>query len=211
MDSHQEKCPCEKNEHIQESDESVSDSSPSKEKRKISLTSLGFNLKRGHSLHFKSKKNKVCNESTSSSSTSTSPNNNNSKKSPKWGLKFNCIKKEPKVVATTEPQNCCKCTCYRRTEEHHLGAGVVFESPACEPLENSISSQGVESPVETTSTITKIQNDVPEYCSQPVQVETIENVQTNRAIYSTCNNSMIAPLPEISWYGSLKIFCYHKC
>lgn len=204
MDPHQEKCPCEKSEHVQESDESVSDTSPSKEKRKISLTSLGFNLKRGHSLHFKSKRNRTCNESTSSSSTSTSPNSSNTKKSPKWGLKFNCIKKEPKVVATIEPQNCCKCTCYRRTEEHHLGAGVVFESPTSDNSENSTTFESNKPVTEITSNVNKTQ-DVPEYFPEPVNIDAVENVQTNRAIYSTCNNSMIAPLSEISWYVILLI------
>lgn len=195
MESNYEKCLCEKTDQVQESDESVSDSSsPSKEKKKISLTSLGFNLKRGHSLHFKTKRNKVSSESSSSSSSTSPSNTSSSKKSPKWGLGFNCIKKEPKVVASVESQNCCKCTCYRRTEEHHLGAGVVFESTG-----NEADSSNENSRTLCGNSRNNSQADVPEYFADAVRVETIENVQANKGIYGCTNNSMIAPFPEMSW------------
>lgn len=196
MDSNQEKCNCEKNEYVPESDESTSDSpSPSKEKRKISLTSLGFNLKRGHSLHFKSKRNKISNESSSNSIGATSNGSTNTKKSPKWGLRFNCIKKEPKVVAAAEPQNCCKCTCYRRTEEHHLGAGIVFDSS--DALVQNEASKPLS---ESLGTVHKPQGDIPDYFSEAVRVETVENVQANRGLYGSSNNNIASDnLTEITW------------
>lgn len=128
MESNNDKCTCDKSENAQESDSSNSDTSPSTKdkKNKISLQSISLHLRRGRSLHFRPKRSKKCGESTSCS-TSTSPNSSiNLKKAPMWGLRFNCSKKEPKIVSSVDNQNCCKCTCYRRTEEHHLGAGVVF-------------------------------------------------------------------------------------
>ncbi|XP_065162111.1 uncharacterized protein Socs36E isoform X2 [Atheta coriaria] len=124
-----------------------------KEKKKLSLTSLGFNLRRGRSLQFKTKRTKKtthCANGTTSSTpsasesgtSSTTPTTSGSgggmlKKSPKWPLKFSCTKRdrerererEAKNVATApDAPSCCRCMCYRRTEEHHLGAGVVFDS-----------------------------------------------------------------------------------
>lgn len=131
-----EKCTCEKSDVTQDSDSSNSDLSPGTKdkKNRLSFQSLGLHLKRGRSLHFRPKRSKKQSESSSANSSPSS------KKTPIWsGLKFNCARKEPKVVQET--QNSCKCTCYKRTEEHHLGAGVVFNEAVAgaepETLENS--------------------------------------------------------------------------
>ncbi|KAK6623629.1 hypothetical protein RUM43_009481 [Polyplax serrata] len=64
------------------------------------------------------------------------------KKRSTWVLKFNCAKlktgfhgSSSSFVESDIPQpnivcDSCVCTGYRRTEEHHLGAGVVFEANA---------------------------------------------------------------------------------
>ncbi|XP_044270078.1 suppressor of cytokine signaling 5 [Tribolium madens] len=118
-----EKCNCDKSEPSQESDSSNSECSPKDKKIKISLTSLGLNLRRG-----RSKRNKKSNQITPSTSSGAGTSKEITKKSPKWGIKFNCAKKEPKVAFVEESTNCCKCTCYRRTEEHEAGPGTVFAS-----------------------------------------------------------------------------------
>lgn len=65
---------------------------------------------------------------------------NNVKKRNTWVLKFNCAKlktglngSSSSFVDSDIPEtnivcDSCVCTGYRRTEEHHLGAGVVFEA-----------------------------------------------------------------------------------
>ena len=61
------------------------------------------------------------------------------KKRNHWVLKFNCsrlktgcgsVSSSSETYLPEQHTNCdsCVCTGYRRTEEHHLGAGVVFES-----------------------------------------------------------------------------------
>ncbi|KAL0273494.1 UNVERIFIED_CONTAM: hypothetical protein PYX00_006141 [Menopon gallinae] len=65
---------------------------------------------------------------------------NNVKKKNNWVLKFNCAKlksglscpsssfAETDLPESSAVCDTCICTGYRTTEEHHLGAGVVFES-----------------------------------------------------------------------------------
>ncbi|XP_014259315.1 suppressor of cytokine signaling 5-like [Cimex lectularius] len=61
------------------------------------------------------------------------------KKRPHWVLRFNCARlksgsnssgcsSEPDIAEPNIGLESCVCTGYRRTEEHHLGAGVVFEA-----------------------------------------------------------------------------------
>lgn len=117
-----EKCVCDETEASQESDLNAADSPPSKDKKpKLSLSSLGLNLRRGRSLHF-SKRTKKNQDSVSTSETPSSSNSSNSlnsaiKKLPKWGLKFNCAKKVSKSLLNAANQNCCKCTCYKKKDE----------------------------------------------------------------------------------------------
>ncbi|XP_068892301.1 suppressor of cytokine signaling 5-like isoform X2 [Tenebrio molitor] len=127
-----EKCSCDKSEPSQESDSSNSESSaaPKDKKIKISLTSLGLNLRRG-----RSKRNKKAHQTTPSSSFGASTSKEITKKSPKWGIKFNYTKKEPKVAFAEENTNCCKCTCYRRTEEHEAGPEAANEGDFAESRE----------------------------------------------------------------------------
>lgn len=172
MDNNSEKCTCDKSDNTQESDSSSSDASPNTKKNKISLQSLGLHLRRGRSLHFRSKRSKKNDESSSSSSTNSSPTSSSSlKKSPIWGLKFNCSKREPKV-SSVENQNCCKCTCYRRIDEHHLGAGVVFENEPVqknEPVQENIVNENQNAEVRE-----RIENN---YQPEEVRIETIDNVE----------------------------------
>lgn len=116
-----EKCACDEAESTQDSDSSNSGESPAaKEKKsKISLTSLGFNLRRGRSSHFSSKRTKKDQNSPTNETSSSSGLTLNTaiKKFPKWGIKFNCAKREPKSLMNQENQNCCRCTCYKRKDE----------------------------------------------------------------------------------------------
>uniref|UniRef100_A0A069DZ01 Putative suppressors of cytokine signaling-5 n=1 Tax=Panstrongylus megistus TaxID=65343 RepID=A0A069DZ01_9HEMI len=61
------------------------------------------------------------------------------KKRPHWVLRFNCARlksssnssggsSEPDIAEPNIGVESCVCTGYRRTEDHHLGAGVVFET-----------------------------------------------------------------------------------
>lgn len=96
-----------------------------KGKKSNSLTLLAQNLRRGRSLNFTNKRVRKCNRQTKEPLASTS--NSSKNKSNKWVMKFNCAKKERNCPEETQNMKCCVCTCYRRTDEHHLGAGVVFQ------------------------------------------------------------------------------------
>lgn len=74
---------------------------------------------------------------TTSKNTQTSKSG--SKKLNHWVLRFNCTRPKSKSQKSNSPTesvpesnnvNCdtCVCTRYRRTEDHHLGAGVVFDA-----------------------------------------------------------------------------------
>lgn len=124
-------------------------------KKSNSLTLLAQNLRRGRSLNFTNKRvRSKCSRQINGgkeaavASTSSSPSPSNStindscgsstkNKSPKWVMKFNCAKKERTCTTTEDNRDmkCCICTCYRRTEEHHLGAGVVFQQQE-QPVDN---------------------------------------------------------------------------
>lgn len=80
---------------------------------------------------------------------------NNVKKKNNWVLKFNCAKLKSGLscpsssfVETDLPESSvvcdsCICTGYRTTEEHHLGAGVVFESePPAEHTSKALVKKG---------------------------------------------------------------------
>lgn len=88
------KCVCEEG-------ESSSGTSP-KDKRipRLTLSSLGLNLKRGRSLHLNAKRGPKKEEEGSMLR--------------KWGLKLGCTKKAPKPP---EREGCCSCTCYKKKEE----------------------------------------------------------------------------------------------
>lgn len=98
-----EKCSCDEPDLVEID---FCEASSSKDKRsKMNL----FGLCRDKSLPFSSKRNK---KSVSVSASSTSKNI--VKKSPKWGIKFNCTKKETKTAFNPGNQNnCCRCTCYK--------------------------------------------------------------------------------------------------
>lgn len=70
-------------------------------------------------------------------------------KSNKWVMKFNCAKKE-KHCPDDRNMKCCVCTCYRRTDEHHLGAGVVFQSEE-NPEQNEVKEEKEESELEAST------------------------------------------------------------
>ncbi|GLV32059.1 Suppressor of cytokine signaling at 36E [Carabus blaptoides fortunei] len=116
-----------------DSSESCHGASNHKNKKTNSLTSLAQNFRRGRSLNFTNKRT-TRKSGRQSKDTITSPGTS-SKKSGKWVMKFNCTKKERKCTEDTRNMKCCVCTCYRRTDEHHLGAGVVFQHE--EPVETS--------------------------------------------------------------------------
>lgn len=133
------RCSCE--DKTLESD-NESPSPKESKKSKISLHSIALNLRRGRSLNKRTKKSSS-NYSSDNSSENTPPSsvNNNfnsnssslsnvagssttssSKRSTKWPLKFYCGKKEQRTVSPvrqeTQSQSCCKCSCYKKTEEY---------------------------------------------------------------------------------------------
>lgn len=117
-----EKCSCDET----ESDTSANDSPQSKDKKstKLSLSSLGLNLRRGRSMHFARRTKKTQEPSTSETpSSSVAVLNSAIKKFPKWGLKLNCVKKVSKSFLNATNQNCCKCTCYKKTDEGDVACG----------------------------------------------------------------------------------------
>lgn len=76
------------------------------------------------------------------------------KKRNHWVLKFNCsrlrtgcgsVSSSSETYLPEQHKNCdsCVCTGYRRTEEHHLGAGVVFEAS---PLSGQTSASNLLQP-----------------------------------------------------------------
>ncbi|KAK7866801.1 hypothetical protein R5R35_005235 [Gryllus longicercus] len=84
-----------------------------------------------------------------------SPKDNaaNKKKRNHWVLKFNCARlkgggncagagSEPEIPEPNVGCENCVCTGYRRTEEHHLGAGVVFDATPSteEPTRSELAS-----------------------------------------------------------------------
>lgn len=128
-----EKCTCDKSEPSQESDSSTSENSsaPKDKRMKISLTALGLNLRRNRSKRSK----KPSGNTPTTSATSTCKEI--AKKSLKWGgIKFSCAKKEPKVAFVDDISNCCKCMCYRRSEEQ----GIV--EPVKENQEQEVAAGG---------------------------------------------------------------------
>lgn len=112
-----------------------------KNKKSNSLTLLQ-NIRRGRTLNFTNKRVRKCGRQGKEPSTSTSSGSKN--KSNKWVMKFNCAKKDRACTEDSRNMKCCVCTCYRRTDEHHLGAGVVFQQDS----EAQCSGEGLsESPV----------------------------------------------------------------
>lgn len=87
-----------------------------------------------------------------------------------------------------ETQSCCQCTCYRRTDEHNLGAGAVFGG------ENVIASgEPVVEPSDEASggnevVVDSINNELPETSAQEDRSTPEPPVETvNREVYSTGN------------------------
>lgn len=174
-----------------------------KSKKSSSLSSLAQNLRRGPSLNFANKR--LRKSGRQSKDLATSPSSS-SKKSPKWVMKFNCTKKERKC--TEEAKNkCCVCTCYKRTEEHHLGAGVVFQTnESVETNEDSTKSI-------TNDSITLENNEIAAEVSQPSSIQhspSVENIEeantpSTHEVYGSIagpNNTSIilrSPLIDISW------------
>lgn len=189
MNGDREKCSCEKSELV-ESDSSNSESAHSKEKRsKISL----FGLRRARPLHFASKRSKKTPMSAGTSGSSI-------KKSPKWGIKFNCTKREPKVAFNEENQNCCRCTCYRRTNESSgSNEAVPAEDDGKTPAEASVSG---------SSNVDVEYNDNRPQVAALEQIPTVEIEQIDgiRGIYSTApvanaisNIIISAPFLDMQW------------
>lgn len=198
--SNGDRCSCDKSELV-ESDSSNSESQASSKdkKSKISL----FNLRRARPLHFTSKRNKKSAPLSTSPSTST----NSIKKSPKWSIKFNCTKKEPKVAFNQENQNCCRCTCYRRTNDHFSGTNTVATNDTSEktPTEASVSSSSSNVDVRECSESPAAQ------AGPSDQIPNIEIEQTDgiRGIYSTApatssipNIIISAPFLDMQWMRS---------
>ncbi|GJQ79661.1 hypothetical protein Trydic_g5816 [Trypoxylus dichotomus] len=179
-------------------------------KSKLSLSSLALNLRRGKSLNKRTKKSQSNyssdSDSTSasnansqtnspSSSSSSSPSSNggigasnsssgSSKKSTKWPLKFYCGRKEQRTVSPvrqeSQNQSCCKCTCYKRTEEHQAVADVVLpseeEAEEVPQVQESNVSTNDEVPIVEPPVVAEENNVVPEPVPPPQPPTPIVNV-----------------------------------
>lgn len=196
MNANGDKCTCE-----EKSPESDCESPSPKEskKSKISLSSLALNLRRGRSLQQKNKRSKKTSSNVCCESANTSPsaNNNlggscsnatsNSKKSNKWHLKFYCGKKEQRSVSPVrqETQSCCKCTCYKRTEDP-LGSGIVFTDEGASSSKESTSDVVVEPVVDEihvpeviVNTVEEIENSDPNAIREAEQSDNGRNQLTH--------------------------------
>lgn len=155
-----------------------------KNKKSNGLTLLAQNLRRGRSLNFTNKRHRKCNRQTKEPTPSTS---NTKNKSNKFLLKFNCAKKEKNWTEDPLTMKCCVCTCYRRTEEHHLGAGVVYqEEEATQTVEENDSVNkteiGAESHVESSENNTTAN-------ALPVAAENVpNNVNNSTDVYGNLVN-----------------------
>lgn len=96
---------------------------------------------------------------TTSKNTQTSKSG--SKKLNHWVLRFNCTRPKSKNSKSTSPTenvpesndvkcDTCVCTRYRRTEDHHLGAGVVFDA---DPPVQAVEVQNEEEDEEPSNNI----------------------------------------------------------
>ncbi|KAK4873419.1 hypothetical protein RN001_015448 [Aquatica leii] len=182
--SNNDKCTCEGSDQPKENIAIDEESTSKERKSKISLTSFAFSLRRGRSLNLTGKRSKK------NTQTTTCPNT--SKKSPKWVMKLNCSKKEPKGNETTN--SCCQCTCYRRTGEHHLPPPVVVtDTVSTQSNESSSSAPVAPAPV----------NEQPQ-----ARVEEI-NEALNRGVYSNSSGNIIlsAPFVDIQWIRSIHEDC----
>lgn len=226
MDS--DRCTCDKSESPQDtgSDTSTSSSSSStslspttrEKKHKIRLTSFALNLRRGLMLQFKASSKRSQKKSQPASVASPSSSSSSAccevaapdkciKKSPKWPLKFHCTKKESKNVAHAEAPNmccmCCTCICYRRTEEHHLGPGVVFETANEAASSNNISMASAaaveQQPVEEVPSVIR---------QEPVVVAEAAKNDVDNGIYGSNNvQSIVVNPPSIDWVCSVHEDC----
>lgn len=189
-----ETCTCETTDSHKEKEtkpinESSSSTATIKERKpKISLTSFGFNLRRGRSLNFSNKRSKKNSQAPVGTNVSALSN----KKSSKWVMKLNCSKKDSK----NEGQSCCQCTCYRRTGEHHLGAGVVFSNDEVQQ-ERSVPSTSIAHAASTSTEA--VVHDHPQ--SNAAAAITQQTDSINRGVYSNSSGNIIlsAPLIDIHW------------
>ncbi|XP_019865535.1 suppressor of cytokine signaling 5 [Aethina tumida] len=178
-----EKCSCDKAEQTFESDSSSSDSPNTKEKKsKIPF----FNFHRGRSLHFTKRTKK----STSPVAGSSKTSGTTIKKSPKWKIRINCAKKEPKVAYNHSNENCCTCTCYKRTEE------TTQDPPGCASAE----VQTVEAPNvvdEGGVNCGLINEDADVVVVEPQVMQADDDV----VIYGTAASNIVinAPFADMHW------------
>ncbi|KAJ8910835.1 hypothetical protein NQ315_015570 [Exocentrus adspersus] len=192
--SNEEKCSCDKSELV-ESDSSNSES-PLSSKDKKSKISL-FSLRRARPLHFASKRSKKSPQPSSSTNTSI-------KKSPKWSIKFNCTKKEPKVAFNQENQNCCRCTCYRRTNDTSSNTNLASNDVGEKASPDSSSTCSGSSNVDADSGENRAQAGSDQ--SPDVEIEQADGI---RGIYSTApatssipNIIITAPFLDMQWMRS---------
>ncbi|KAL3284533.1 hypothetical protein HHI36_018691 [Cryptolaemus montrouzieri] len=186
-----DKCSCDRGDKSPESDSSNSES-PSGfklKKSRISLPSLGFNLRRGRSLNFTAKKNR---KSPSDEENGAAISNGGSssgamKKSPKWAIKFNNTKKESKItLPTQEESNCCKCTCYKRKDENILEEPNATASSVDVSISEATVSQEYRTPGDDF--------DESIYSVAPVQPSVVVNapffdVECIRTIHEDCDEA----------------------
>lgn len=180
-----DKCSCDDPE-IEETE--FCDVTFSKDKRsKINI----FGLCRDKSLPFTAKRNKKSNASTSSSS------KNITKKSPKWGIKFNCTKKENKTAFNSGNQNCCRCTCYKHTNENELP--LAPSSSEFTEEHERLTGQASSS----NNTYNDNEMDVVDHSLNHEETSSARNlysvVQNSLQVNSIPNLIVTAPLSNLQW------------
>ncbi|KAG5874641.1 Suppressor of cytokine signaling 4, partial [Gonioctena quinquepunctata] len=114
-------CICEEPQSVEAGPSSAQESQAPVQTTKEKRSRLNlFGLCRDKPLSFAVKRSKKPPQSSTCMSTNVAL----MKKSPKWGIRLSC-RKEPKTSYAQENQNCCRCTCYKRTSA---------ESSACNTM-----------------------------------------------------------------------------
>lgn len=172
-----------------------------KSKKTNSLSSLAQNLRRGRSLNFTNKR--VRKNGRPSKEIVSSPTTTSTSKT-KWVMKFNCTKKERKCSAEdNKDMKCCVCTCYRRTNEHHLGAGVVFQTN--ESAATQLEEEG-SSDVNTSQEVKDSPSSSSSTTTSPSSPNTIASASTST---SPSTSASVDPIeapnspPIIEVYGNI--------
>ncbi|CAH1112880.1 unnamed protein product [Psylliodes chrysocephalus] len=152
-----------------------------------------FNICRDKSLPFTSKREK---KSTSSFKTAIT------RKPAKWGgIRFGSSKKDFKVSSTQDIQNCCRCTCYHRTNEISTSQNMVETSDNnTEEQEDTLNKiEPIVQVVEGTDSREE-EEEVSSSDRSVAEVEGVRGIYGTAPVTSSIPNIIIsAPFIDMQW------------